>query len=491
MRWIAFPLTCVVVAVACIAATTATAKTDARTLLVATTGPTAPLATGIADPVFTGSQAATAFELSRQAGATYARFVVSWASIAPKTLPVSGFDPADPTSPYYRWSSLDATVSAAQAAGITPILDIVSPPTWAYRVQPGAWKGGAPQISALGAFATALATHYDGSGPAPVAHIFSVWNEPNYNKNLYPQSASFYRLMVNAVADSVHAVDPANLVLAGELAPFRHTPTTRDRNHAIPPLTFMRNMLCISKTKPAVLTCNKPAEFDVWTHHPYSDTGPYGKAKFSGGVELGDLPKMNSLLQTAERLGAIASAQPVQFWVTEFGWSSNPPNKHGVPIMLEARWVAESMYQMWKSGVTVGTWFQLWDKPIHSPFQSGLYFRGSSSLADAQPKILLTPFRFPFVAYLKPHGQVQIWGRDATSDMQDVTIQERIRGVGKWTTAATVTSNAYGIFTATLSLGADFTYTLRASAPGSGNSGVFKLEVPFNENMNVTPFPRN
>src|SRR5262249_53153078 len=183
------------------------------------------------------------------------------------------------------------------------------------------------------------------------AHIFSVWNEPNYNKNLWPQDASYYRAMVNAVADSVHAVDPTDLVLAGELAPFKHVATAKDRNNAIPPLTWMRTMLCISSTSPVHRTCDKKADFDVWAHHPYSDTGPFGKAKASGGVELGDLPRMNTLLRTAQRLGAIASAKPVQFWVTEVGWSSNPPNKHGVPIALETRWVAESMYQMWTSGV--------------------------------------------------------------------------------------------------------------------------------------------
>jgi hypothetical protein len=486
MRWAVLALVCV--AVAGVAATAATARTDARPLLVATTGPTAPLATGIADPVFLGPQATTAYTFASQAGATYARFVVSWASIAPKTLPVSGFDPTDPASPYYNWSSLDASISAAEAAGITPILDIGSPPSWAYSVPPETWTGGSPQIPALRAFATAIATHYDGSGPAPAAHVFSVWNEPNYSKNLYPQSASFYRSMVNAVADAVHAVDPANLVLAGELAPFRHTPATRDRNHAISPVTFMRNMLCLSSTTPVHRTCNTQAKFDVWTHHPYSNTGPFGHAKSSGGVELGDLPKMGHLLQTAEQLGAIASAHPIQFWVTEVGWSSNPPNKHGVPIVLEARWVAESMYQMWRSGVTLGTWFQLWDKSISTPFQSGLYFR-SPSLADAQPKLLLPPFRFPFVAYLKPHGKVQIWGRDATSDMQDVAIQEQTRAGGQWTTVATITSNSYGIFQATLSLGAKYSYWLRASVPGSGNARPFALWVPRNENMEVTPFP--
>src|SRR5262249_48194961 len=149
------------------------------------------------------------------------------------------------------------------------------------------------------------------------------------------------------------------------------------------------------------------------------------------GVELGDLPKMNKLLQTAQRLGAITSAKPVQFWVTEVGWSSNPPNKHGVPIGLETRWVAESMYQMWTSGVAVGTWFLLEDRPTTSPFQSGLYFR-AHVLADAHPKLLLPAFRFPFVAYLKSGGKVQIWGRVTTGNQQAVTIERQIRSGALW-----------------------------------------------------------
>src|SRR5580765_1688006 len=467
MRWIALSLICV--SAAGVVATAATARTG--TLIVATTGPTAPLATGLGDPVFQkAAQATTAYAMAHNAGATYVRLLVRWSAIAPKTLPVSGFNPVDPASPYYRWAALDASVSAANAAGITPILDITSPPGWGYSVKPATWSGGLPKLYALGAFATAIAKHYDGSSPA--AHVFSVWNEPNFRKNLNPQDPAYYRAMVNAVADSVHAVDPANLVAAGELAPFKHAATAKDRNNAIPPLNFMRRMLCLSTTTPVRRTCDKSARVDVWAHHPYSNTGPFGQAQDSGGVELGDLPKMKKLLQTAQHLGAIVSARPVQFWVTEVGWSSNPPNKHGAPIGLETRWVAESMYQMWRSGVTVGMWFLLRDEPSNTPFQSGLYFR-SSSLAAAVAKPLLAPFRFPFVAYLGTNGNVQIWGRDTTRDMRDVTIQRWIGAVAQWKPVAVVTSNANGIFQATLPLGSDSEqrgYKLRASAPGSGSS---------------------
>jgi len=478
MRWIALSLVCA--AVTGVAATASPARTA---MLSVTTGPTPPIRSALFDPIFRTSQQTTAFAMASRAGATYARIGVLWTSVAPLTLPSKGFHPADPASPYYRWSRLDATVAAALANNVQPIFDIWGPPDWAYEVQPGSWTGGSPKLEALGDFATALASHYRDS-----VHAFSVWNEPNFTRNLYPQDPTYYRSMVNAVADSVHAVNPANLALAGELAPYKHAASPTDKNTPIPPLDFMRTMLCISNTTPAQRTCNTPAKFDVWTHHPYSDTGPFGQATASGGVELGDLPKMKSLLQTAQNLGAISSAKPVQLWVTEIGWSSNPPNTKGVPIGLETRWVAETYYQMWKSGVTLGTWFLLQDLPRSTPYQSGLYFN-SADVSRAVAKPMLMPFRFPFVAYLRAGGNVQIWGRDATSDLRAVAIQQRIGTGGAWQTVATITSNSYGIFRATLSLGAKSTYFLRAVAPGSGNSAAFSLTVPPNENLNVTPFP--
>ena len=475
-RWIAF--SAVGATVAAVAATAATAKTTP--VLLATTPATPPLVTALDDPALQTPQRTTAFAMASQAGATYGRLLVSWRSIAPATLP-SSWNPTDPASPYYHWSGLDATVAAAQSNGIQPIFDIVQAPSWGYETQPdGVYKGGRPSISALGAFATALASRY------PAVHAFSVWNEPNFNRNLYPQDPTYYRSMVNAVADAVHGVNPANLALAGELAPFKHTPTKTDKNNVMPPLTFMRAMLCISSTTPATRTCNTPAKFDVWTHHPYSDTGPYGHAKVKGGVELGDLPKMSSLLQTAWQLGSISSAQAPQFWVTEIGWSSKPPNKHGVPMGLETRWVGESFYQLWKSGATLGTWFLLQDEPIDTPFQSGLYY-DSPSLSDAVAKPLLAPFRFPFVAYRKSGGKVSLWGRDATSTKQDVTIDMKIPGK-QWKTVAIVTSNDYGIFQAILPLHAKGTYKMRASAQGV-TSTIFSLTKPSNENMRVSPFP--
>jgi len=429
------------------------------------------------DPrTFGGPDRDDAFAKTRAAGATYIRLTVAWRSVAPAT-PGTDFVATDPTSPGYNWTVLDSSVEAAATAGLTPILDISGAPSWAYATQPSGVNGGTPKPADLGDFATALATHYNGQTTGvPAEHVFQVWNEVNNSLYLDPVKADAYRAMVNAVSDSVHAVDPTNLVVVGDLDPFGHPKGKKQAWYSVAPLAFMRSLLCVSKGAHPHATCKNPVRFDVWSHHPYTFGGPFGKAKLPDDVELGDLPKMRAVLQAGVRLHHIVSAQPVQFWVTEFGWDTYPPRKHAASVSLAARWTAESLHQMWLSGVSLVTWFLIEDYPSPSPYQSGLYFH-ASLLENARAKPSLTAFRFPFVAYLGKKS-VSVWGRDATSDRQTVTVQLRHGKSGSWRTVGRISSNANGIFKASLKLKAKKTDWLRASAVGSGNSLAFSLTRP-------------
>lgn len=448
------------------------AATPARQRVIPTRE-TIPLRTGLLAPEFNSPDRATALTMAASSGATYVRLPVTWRAIAPAA-PSPEFVATDPNSPGYNWAGLDATVEDAAAAGLTPILDIAGTPAWAYETQPDSVNGGSPESSELGDFATALATHYDGSQPGiPAERVFQVWNEPNVSLYVNPVSASTYRGMVNAVADAVHAVDPSNLVVAGALDPFGHPRSKKQSWYSVAPLAFMRSLLCLSKGKHPRPTCQDRVHFDVWSHHPYTFGGAFGKAKKPDDVELGDLPRMRALLRAGVRAGQVVSANPVQFWVTEFGWDTNPPRPHAASPTLAARWTAESLHQMWLSGVSVVTWFLLQDYPSPSPYQSGLYYR-AESLADARPKPGLTAFRFPFVAYLEKK-RVAIWGRDGTSDEQVVTVQLRHGKSGRWRSVARIRANANGIFLASLKLRAKKKDWLRAVAAGSGNSLAFSL----------------
>ena len=474
LRWLAVSSAVGLLAVA--AATTASASAKSVRQRVIPTGGTIPLRTALLDREFEGPQQATAFPMAAAAGATYVRLGVSWGSIAPAT-PSVDFVATDPTSPGYDWTALDATLNEAEEAGLTPILDIASPPAWGYDNSPSGVNAGTPNVVDLGQFATALATHYDGlTAGVPAEHVFQVWNEPNLSLDLNPVNANAYRGMVNAVYNAVHAVDPSNLVVAGALDPFGHPKSKKQKWYSVSPLAYMRSLLCLSKGKNPHVTCHKPAHFDVWSHHPYTFGGPFGHAKLPDDVELGDLPKMRALLKAATTHHTLVSANPVQFWVTEFGWDTNPPRKHAASLALAARWTAESLHQMWLSGVSLVTWFLLEDYPSPSPYQSGLYFY-DASLENAKPKPVRTAFRFPFVAYLKK-STVTVWGRVATSDQQVVTVQLRNGKNGAWRTVALIRSNRYGIFKGMLELKATKKNWLRAVAPGSGNSLAFSLTQP-------------
>jgi hypothetical protein len=408
-----------------------------------------PFETGIIDPAsFSGPEASLAFRRTSASGATTVRLLVSWRGVAPQVRR-SGFRPADPDDPGYRWETVDRQVRLAFAHGLSPIICIVSAPDWAeggnQPNHPGTVR---PDRAELGLFATAAARRYSGSvAGLPRVRYWQVWNEPNLLHYLTPQyvgrraaSAVWYRAMVNAFSTAVHSVHADNVVIAGGLAPF--TTHTGDRAEwGVGPLEFMREMLCVSRTlRP---TCSARSQFDVWSHHPYTSGGPNHHATLPSDVSIPDLPEMRRLLDAAVRHGRVSSRQRVRFWVTEFSWDTSPPDPKGVPGRLHARWVAEALFRMWRSGVSLVTWFQLRDDEFpDSLYQSGLYFRGATAERD-RPKPALRAFRFPFVA-LPEKGRAVTWGRTPRAGPGSVVLQ--LRANGRWLPLARVRANRHGIF---------------------------------------------
>ena len=160
-------------------------------------------------------------------------------------------------------------------------------------------------------------------------------------------------------------------------------------------------------------------------------------ANFPDDVSLGDLPKLKAVLDAGVRARKIVSRGRVRFWVTEFSWDTSPPDPQAVPLALQARWVSEAMYTMWRSGVSLVTWFTLVDSPFpDSPYQSGLYF------VNGKPKPALEAFRFPFVA-LKAGTSMRLWGRTPGSKPGRVVVERQGSG---WRRIATVRTDRFGIF---------------------------------------------
>jgi hypothetical protein len=380
----------------------------------------------------------------RRAGARAVRLTAIWSEMVPggETRP-PGFDPMNPNDPRYYWASLDMRVRMARRFNLEPIVTFVTAPRWAQM--PGrTW----PHLTDLAVFAEAAARRYSGITPSiPRIRYWQVWNEPNLSAYLNPQldgrraaSPIYYRQMINAVSTALHAVHRDNVVVAAGLAPF----TTAT---GLGPLHFMRVMLCMGKNfKP---TCRARSHFDIWAHHAYTSGGPNHEAASSDDVSLGDLPEMKRLLDGATRAGHIASRQRVGFWVTEFGWDTRPPDPKGVPMREHARRVAEAMYRMWQSGVSLATWFQFRDYSMSgSFFQQGLYRDGPTIERD-RAKPALQAFKFPTVA-LPSRGRVGVWGRTPTSAPGRVVLERRLRS--DWRRLAVLRANRHGIFKRTFKM---------------------------------------
>jgi hypothetical protein len=384
-----------------------------------------------------------------QTGATKIRLGVSWRSVAPGGAHApESFDATNPADPAYRWAAVDGQIRRVVAAGAEPILSIVSAPRWATGPgadnfgDPGSFK---PDADDYGRFALAAARRYSGTfQDLPRVRYWEAWNEPNLTFFLRPQlvdgtpfAPDWYRGMVNAFTRAVHSVHRDNVAVAGSLAPF-FDEDVKD-NDDWGPLAFMRSMLCISKDlKP---TCNSRVSFDAWSMHPYTSGGPTHHAIKPDDVSLGDLPEMKAVLDAARRAGHVVSARTPQFWVTEFSWDSKPPDPGGVPVKLLQRWVPQALYEMWRAGVSLVTWFSMRDNSLGRSFQSGLYS------ASGRPKAYLRGFRFPLVAFPRGRG-VYVWGRTPAGARARVIVEQLSAG-SKWRRLGTVSANRYGVFAGT------------------------------------------
>jgi hypothetical protein len=431
----------------------------------ATAASTRPLRTAFVDPyVFTGPDAALGFSRAAAAGASAIKVPLFWDTVAPAS-PPSGFKPENPSDPAYNWAAVDTQLRLLRARHLEPIVYIAGPPRWAVRKSDGFAR---PDPSQYHAFALAAVRRYAGQAGRPRVRYWEAWNEPNKvpNRQYKPSAAGWYRTMVNTFAASVHS-HAGNEVVAGGLAPF-------GISTAVAPLAFMRSLLCVSAGRHPHATCSASLHFDIWSTDPYTAGGPTHHAARANDVSIADLPEMKAVLDAAVAAGHVVSSHPVQFWVTEFSWDSNPPDPKGVPAALEGRWVAEGLYRMWTAGVSLVVWFTLRDQPPHtSPYQSGLYFHGATMASD-RPKPALTAFRFPFVAFRREKN-VFVWGRTPAGKQATVVVEQR--SSSGWGRIATLAANRAGIFSTSLRAGGGGPLRARLQN-GGGTSLPFSLTEP-------------
>lgn len=425
------------------------------------------LTTGFTEPLFESTSASVrGLWLSRAAEehAGIVRLNIPWGRVAPDR-PSSEAVASDPSWSGYDWTAVDESVSEAEARGLQVQLTVAGPappwaegrrrPRWAPR---GTWR---PDVGAYAAFAHATAVRYSGAytpsgaiAPLPRVRYWQAWNEPNLSIYLSPQwrrvrhgwaptSPTTYRAMLDAFYATVKSVQPNALVLSAGTAPYGDVPG----GERMPPAQFVRNLLCLDESGKSARGCSNQARFDILDHHPYSVQGPFFRAFNRDDVAIADLGKLTGPLRRAERLHTIGGARHHQVWVTELSWDSSPPDPHGVPAAMQARWLEQAFELLWREGVSTAMWYLIVDAPplpsYAASYQSGVY------LLDGRPKLSATAFRFPFVQVgAVRHSRALFWGRAPLGG--PVAIEARVHG--HWKSLRSLGRGSVGAFELDLSV---------------------------------------
>jgi hypothetical protein len=414
---------------------------------------------GLQDPGLgpdgTSAQTRAAQAAMRTIAGSVVRVGLPWASVAPggRTLP-PGFRASDPGDPRYRWSAIDGAVRSAVDDHRRVLFQIADAPVWAQSrgprrpfVSPGAWN---PNPAMYAAFIDAAARRYSGSYPDPLrpgamlprVRDWEAWNEPNIPGDFSaPHPVSAYRTLLNRAYRVLKAVHRDNIVVLGGLAPVSPVPGST------PPLDFGADLLCLHRVGASFRrnrSCPERADFDVFAIHPYSLAATPTKHAYNpGDVLVGDMSKVGALVRTADRLHTTGERIHHRIWVTEFAWVTNPPDALlGDSEPTAARYVAYSLYQMFKSGVSLVIWLTVLDEPTDGFPGQGLY------ASSGRPKLTLRAFAFPCVAGVGG-GHGFAWGRVPVSHRVRVIVQ-RAAGRG-WLTVATRLTSADGVFSARFS----------------------------------------
>ena len=391
---------------------------------------------GFNEPLFMSADGAardSIFDQSVRANANLARLNFSWRRMT-NGVPAN---PASPSDPAYNFTDLDEAVREAASRGLQVLITVYEAPEFAEApnqpsdANPGTWK---PDPEALGQLAQAIASRYSGSftptllgQPLPAVRYFEAWNEANISEYLTPQSkkgklvgADHYREMLNAFSAGVarSSNSGAKVVFAGS-APYGD-PIGGRRTR---PLRFLREVFCLNG-KLKGTKCKDEANFDILGHHPITlSGGPNRSAIHPDDAAMPDFKNVIETLRAAERENTIAGGKHAA-WATEIWWETKPPDPNAIPVNKHARWVAESLFSLWKQDSGAVIWLQIIDTPL-DPDGSGAYQTGLLN-ADGSEKRSFTAFRFPFVADRTSKSKVNVWTIAPASGTLE--IQEKRRG---------------------------------------------------------------
>jgi hypothetical protein len=245
-----------------------------------------------------------------------------------KEMRVSMIWPAiQPTKGAYDWSSFDPIAERAAKSGVELLPFVVGTPTWAVpnATVPGTGGAKAPaHLPASGTsgkawsnFLKAAVARYGTNGsfwaenpqvPARPIKAWQIWNEPNFKYFVAHPNPKEYGALVKLSSTTIKSVDPtAQIITAGLFAKPAGARYLKGKKviHATSPNYFGSYFLeQMYKTNPGI-----KSRFQGVALHPY--VARYRQLP----------PEIEELRGVMTREGDAAKG----LWITELGWSSEPP----------------------------------------------------------------------------------------------------------------------------------------------------------------------
>jgi hypothetical protein len=282
---------------------------------------------------------------------------------------------AEPRAGRYSWGRPDRLLRALRARGLKPVVTIWGTPSWANG---GKGPNVAPRRATdLQRFVEAAAERYSW------VTQWIMWNEPNKATWLKPASPKTYvRQILNPGYRGVKSVIRRAKVAGGVTGP-------RGGKGGMSPVDFIKGM------------DRARAQLDAYAHHPYP-VFP-GDTPFVGGCKC----PVVTMARLERLLRIVGGAFPrARIWLTEYAYQTNPPDRFGVSLALQAKYVGEAARRVYSAPkVDMLIHYLYRDEPDIARWQSGLETLGG------QPKPALHATMFPLAQIGRSGVRTTVWGQ--------------------------------------------------------------------------------
>lgn len=420
-------------------------------LVPASSAPAAP-AVGIADDRIMlggGPLADEAIAEWKRLGIDDVRILAYWRQLAPngssRTAP-SGFDSDNPNDPRYQWYVVDQAVQRVRAAGMTVTLNLTGPgPLWSSSNPRKRMPQYKPKPSSYAAWVKAAALRYAG-----LVDRYILWNEPNLNKWLAPQSSCkrgrctpvsphLYRNLVRPAYSAIKRADPGSEVVIGALGP--RGKTARTWKSTMHPMLFTRQLGCRSdsfrRIRSGYCKSFRAAPLDGFGVHPYNFRAPEVPNPGSDSVSVAQLPQLIRTLDRLKRARALRSSRKIGVFVDEYGYQTRPQDPFsGITTREQNSYLQRAAYHVWRTKrVKLFTQYLWRDEANRVNWQSGLRDK------RGRPKQSLSYFDTPFAVDALRR---KLWGQVRPGGRWTVRVEQK-RG-GTWRRIASRRTDSLGYF---------------------------------------------